>query len=379
MKKLLLSAAVIAATVLSLSGCKNNQTPETDTTKLWPAYDSNAKKFGYIDNKGTFKVPAMYDEASNFFSCGYALVSIGSTEYFIDQKGNMKYTAQKEESLNPFYYNYATIYKDGKYGLMDRSFKYSINPFFSYLGYMSINGLIAAKQTSDGKYGYVDAKGKSKISPMYEYASTFVDGYAVASMDGSKYGIIDKAGKYAIQPTYRSIRTLGNGRWAVKTESDDNYSLIDIKGNMKGVFDNIYSSFDNEPIFIVENSDGKWGVADKDGKLLVSYQYDDLDSFSEGIADAYTEGNDSETMLLIDKKGNVLYSEANAYVYQSMHNGLILVVSYDNKTGKETYKWMDKKGQIAYSWTFGNDYKAPARAPKAKNNEWTPEPFFVLK
>lgn len=379
MKKLLLSAAVIAATVLSLSGCKNNQTPYTDTTKLWPAYDSNAKKFGYIDNKGTFKVPAMYDEASNFFSCGYAVVSIGNTEYFIDTKGNMKYTAQKEESLNPFYYNYATIYKDGKWGLMDRSFKYSINPFFSDLGYMSINGLISAKQNSDGKYGYVDAKGKSKISPMYEYASTFVDGYAVATIDGSKYGIIDKAGNFAIPATYYGIKTLGNGRWAVRTENSDNYSLIDIKANMKGVFNNIYASYDNEPIFIVENSDGKWGVADKDGKLLVSYQYDDLSSFSEGIADAYTEGNNGTTMNLIDKKGNVIYSESNAYVYQSMHNGLILVVSYDNKTGKETYKWMDKKGQIAYSWTFGVN-NAPARAPKAaKAQEWTPEPFFVLK
>lgn len=378
MKKLLLSAAVIAATVLSLSGCKNNQTPYTDTTKLWPAYDVNTEKMGYIDNKGTFKIPAIYDDASNFFSCGYAVVSMGGSQSFIDTKGNIKYSTQTG-SLSPFYYNYATVYDNEKYGLMNKNFKYSIYATFDVMGYMSADGLIVAQAAGANLLGYYDAKGNNKISPLYQSASGFVDGHAAVTTNGDNWGVIDKSGKFTVQPTYDHIYALGAGRWSAYSSKSNGYTLIDAKGTTKGFFKGLYSSEDNEPIFTVRNDQDKYGVIDANGKQLVPYQYDYIDDFCEGVCAAYNEGNGSVTMLLIDKKGNVLYSEADAEAYTPMHNGLILVTKTDSKSGKETYKWIDKKGQMIYSWSFGNDYKAPARAPKAKNNEWTPEPFFVLK
>ncbi len=378
MKKLLLSAAVIAATVLSLSGCKKNQTPITDTTKLWPAYDANTEKYGYIDNKGQFKIPAIYDDASNFFSCGYAVVTMGESQSFIDTKGNVKYTTQNGE-LDPFYYNYAVVYENSKYGLMNRSFKYSIYSTFDVMGNMSADGLIVAQAAGANLLGFYDAKGNVKISPLYKSASGFLDGHAAVTTDGERWGIIDKSGKFTVQPTYDHIYALGAGRWSAYSSKSNGYTLIDAKGTTKGFFKGLYGSYDNEPIFTVRNDQGKYGVIDGNGKQLIPYQYDGIDDFCEGVCAAYNEGNDSETMFLIDKKGNVLYSESNADAETPMHNGLILVSTYNSKTGKETYKWMDKKGQMIYSWTF-DGYRAPARAPKVgKNNEWTPEPFFVLK
>lgn len=378
MKKILLSAAVIAATVLSLSGCKNHQTPITDTTKLWPAYDVNTEKFGYIDQNGKFKIPAIYDEASNFFSCGYALVYMGENQCFIDKKGNMKHSIQKGD-LYPFYYNYAKIYENGKYGLLDKNFKYSIYTIYDVMGTMSADGLIVGQAAGSNLLGFYDAKGNNKISPLYKSTQGFLDGHAAVTMDGNKWGLIDKTGTFTVQPIYDYMCTLGAGRWGAYSDASNGYSLIDAKGTIKGFFKNIYSSYDNEPIFTVRNDQGKYGVIDKDGKQLIPYQYDDIDDFCEGICAAYNENNESETMLLIDKKGNVLYSESDAYAYTPMHNGLILIVQEDSKTGKETYKWMDIKGKIVYTWTYGDKYKAPARAPKVENNNLDPEPFFVLK
>lgn len=344
---------------------------------MWPAYDVNTEKYGYIDNKGQFKIPAIYDMASNFFSCGYAVVYMGETASFIDTKGNIKYTTQNGK-LDPFYYNYAVVYENGKYGLLNKQFKYSIQPIFDVLGTMSIDGLICGQPAGGNLLGFYDAKGNNKITPLYKEAYAFYDGHASVTTDGSKWGLIDKAGKFTVQPTYDKLYTFGSGRWGGYSSKSEGVSLIDAKGNVKGFFTNIGASYDGGPLLTVMNDKGKWGVIDQDGKQLIPYQYDAIDDFCEGVCAAYNEGDDSETMLLIDKKGNVLYSESNAEAETPMHNGLILVSTYNSKTGKKSYTWMDKKGQMIYSWTF-DGYRAPARAPKAnKNSEWTPEPFFVL-
>ncbi len=400
MKKILFFAAVIAATVLSLPSCKKNQTPDTDLTKLWPAADATTGKKGYIDKTGNFKIPAVYDETSNFFSCGYAWARVGNMEYYINKSGNVKYTS--EGLLFSFYYNYAVEKdKNGRYGLLNHSLTYNILPVFGKLGNMSYDGLVAACPAGGESYGYVDARGNFKIDTAYASAKTFVDGHACVGIEKGivlKWGLIDKKGNYTVEPTYALAKSLGHNRWAMY--QGEQWVMIDAQGNTKGAYLGIEGSIDGENLYNAENKDHKWGVVDQDGKEVIPFTYERIYQFNQGMAAARTYEKDSTyTGSIIDKKGKVLYSEkADEWDPETpMHNGLILIKTTVGDV--TTKKWMDKTGKVIYSWKLQganliedlmvDDYRKweemgtrdPQKAPKAENEtfEWTPEPFYVVK
>ena len=57
----------------------------------------------------------------------------------------------------------------------------------------------------DGKWGYIDKSGKFVIDPQFDYAEGFSEGLAaVRSGDEKtgKWGFIDRSGKYAITPQW---------------------------------------------------------------------------------------------------------------------------------------------------------------------------------
>ena len=56
--------------LFSLIGCTNQQTPETDATKLYPAKDSLGESWGFINGKGNFVIQPSFDQVS-FFSFFY--------------------------------------------------------------------------------------------------------------------------------------------------------------------------------------------------------------------------------------------------------------------------------------------------------------------
>ncbi|MDD1428759.1 WG repeat-containing protein [Dolichospermum sp. ST_sed9] len=51
------------------------------------------------------------------------------------------------------------------------------------------------------------------------------------------------------------------------------------------------------------NKVGKWGYINTSGKVVIPYQFDDVDSFQEGLANVKINGKEH----LIDKTGNIVY------------------------------------------------------------------------
>lgn len=62
-------------------------------------------------------------------------------------------------------------------------------------------GLLSVQLPGTLLYGYCDASGELAIPAQYDYAGDFVDGMAVAVMDGS-YGAIDASGAWVLEPEY---------------------------------------------------------------------------------------------------------------------------------------------------------------------------------
>ena len=139
----LISMILACIIVTMLGGCETigHTDPTHDPTKLWPAYDNNVNKWGYINEKGKMVIPAQFDEVAGF-SCGYARVKKDDVCHYIDTRGKIKYSINPPEDsprytgirydyIGDFRYNYALIMHYGStcyYGLIDRDFEYVIHP-----------------------------------------------------------------------------------------------------------------------------------------------------------------------------------------------------------------------------------------------------------
>src|SRR4051812_41018992 len=66
------------------------------------------------------------------------------------------------------------------------------------------HGKFRAAVKEEGKYGYIDESGSYVIDPKFDQAWSFIRGSAVVKEKGL-YGLIDQDGKYIVEPTYDSI------------------------------------------------------------------------------------------------------------------------------------------------------------------------------
>lgn len=352
MKKLFLYVAALTSCAAAFMSCEPN-TQKTDTTKVWPAANSEGK-VGYINAEGKFVVSPLYDEAT-IFSSGLGLVTkVGtdekSTMSFVNSTGDTKITLGTDAGAFPFCedraiaqmaaggnvgamdpsgkWSVAATYEagnldnfsdglaifansDNKYGAIDKSGKVVVPAQWDCLGTYCCGLARYHTGTKADKYGYIDKKGKIVIdaaSTTYDYAAFFSEDLA-AFVSGTKCGYIDKAGKVAIQPLYDACHGFSQGLAAV--EQND-----------------------------------KWGFIDKKGTMKIAAVYDDVSDFWEDLAFVLS----GKTYSVIDKSGNVKISLGEYVPFMDwFHNGLTLVGKYDKTAKKMEYKYINTKGETIYS------------------------------
>jgi hypothetical protein len=94
--------------------------------------------------------------------------------------------------------NLAAVELEGKWGYIDPTGKYVINPQFDRAEYFSER---LARVEFGSKAGFVDKSGKYVINPQFDGALNFAAGMAPVRM-GDRWGYIDKGGKYVIDPQF---------------------------------------------------------------------------------------------------------------------------------------------------------------------------------
>ena len=332
------------------------QTPDGDTTKLWPAQAGG--KWGYINARGNFVIVPLFQNAIGF-SCGYALVSMDNEIKFIDKNGIFQatpFTFDGDSNASSFYYNYSTIEIDRSYGLMNNKFQVTIQPYFSALYEMGDNGLVVAKRDGSSKYEYVNAKGETQISAMYEGADSFKDGVAVVVLI-SKYGAIDKSGNMIIQPTYQyGLENMGEGLIAFG-DKNGKRGILDKKGNMiqAALYKDLGFVYDG--LILCSSKGEKYGYLDTKGAIVIPEMYYRAYPFFEGYAWVKQSDEGDGAWMSIDKKNSVVFYLAKGeYPMTGFHNGLALVATEDG------YKYVNEKGNMVYSWIFDDPGWAPKKA-----------------
>ena len=286
---------------------------------LAPVFEAG-KGSGYINPSGTFVIgPTMEWGWGRPFHDGIASVLIWGKNGarnkpgFIDSTGKIVFSGGTEGAY--FSDGLMPMTRDGKWGFVDRSFKFVIEPQFDWAepffegravvqlgrkwGYIDTNGKVAipikydlvwhfqdgmgrvridtpngTERTLEGaqtkyiyQYGFVDAKGNEVIPMQFDEATFFSDGYALASDPSSKLlGAINKQGTFVHVPEFEQGSPFHEGVAAVCVKLTCGY--VDTTGRWV-----IAAAFTNAGDFRgglarVSWKDNAYGYIDKSGKTV---------------------------------------------------------------------------------------------------------------
>ena len=175
-------------------------------------------------------------------------------------------------------------------------------------GYDEITGILATKDSGvifkkANKYGIMDLSGNVILDAQYDYLKEAKTGIFIAKK-GDKYGIINSSNEEKLAFNYTSISYNEKADIYVAEDSELNSSILNNnletkltgfllelntdKGYIKMRIDGQYKYynlkfeeksnrdvFSNNTLYSAKN-DGKYGIVNKDGTLVVQYQYDDI-------------------------------------------------------------------------------------------------------
>lgn len=192
------------------------------------------------------------------FSEGLAAAEAGGKYGYIDTSGKFVIQPQFEEA-SYFSEGWAVVEKEGKKFYISREGEKVLEPEFEDFGHFS-EGL--AWFEKEGKYGYMDKTGNVVIQPVHESFDLFSRGFATADLKTGK--IIDKSGNEAIPPQ----------QWFESFANDESIVYIPVKDEKTGLFGYVESE-DEENIYI---------------KIIVNPQFEDADFPCRGIARVKKDG-----------------------------------------------------------------------------------------
>lgn len=226
------------------------------------------------------------------------------------------------------------------------------------------------EQSSSGaKWGYIDESGEYVIQPQFDYVGEFSEGLAwVYESESELFGYIDESGEWVIYPQFYDVREFHEGLAAVaETDSaheENRYGYIDTSGEWY-----IYPKFSyaldfQENYAVVQQKTGndwKCGIIKKDnyGEIAVPMKYDSI--YWSAIDGSFfmVDGNfiavknsDDDEVVYVDKSGNekgVVTVEEAHKAFWNFDEGPCLM--YDKKKDKNYF--IDRQGKII---TINHEY-----------------------
>lgn len=294
-----LFAALVFLLIIFLCGCS-----QADTT-----YDSQDNSLGTVTTHGVVQEDEAEDENVEYISAtGY------ENYYFVYDK------------------------TENAYGIFDRdSQQYILKPTIDELapdtgGYPTAaeDGYPTVARKGE-YYGYIDGEGNEIAGFRFAEAHSFIDG--VAHIKINKAGVIDTTGRFVLDPQYDEISIYGK------------YNMLKWEE---------YSSRPSQKGLICAIQDGKAGMYDLNGQMLIDHLYlpEETWYFTETRIYAPAEMNGyGEWYIIYDYDGNSLMDTIPKGTpdYISLPNRSVHVASY---TGKESelifYRLFDNEFNLIY-------------------------------
>lgn len=300
---------------------------------------------GIVNSTGSIVIDVKYADikaVTTEYKDGYIVKDVsGNLGIILDNNNSIldcKYNDIKNVSGN----NLFVVKENGKWKILDKESGNTID--FNFEDAKSIeNKNIIVK--SNNKYGLIASDGTVKIKCEYQNIDyAFSDNY-ICEKD-NKYGIINSNGEVKVQFEYENLKFNKEADCIIGTKTGDSKSyLIDrnlelkvtgtsisvsdgyIRLNVDGDYKFYNLKFEEKTnkevlannTLYVEKKDGKYGLVNKNGTLVVKCQYDDI---TEQNKYGYVAVKKDGKWGIIDQYGNTVIDPK----YQLLNESLITVI-----------------------------------------------------
>ncbi len=247
-------------------------------------------------------------------------------------------------------YELIPVNSDSKWGYIDKTGKYVINPQFAEANLFSDDLALVKDKSSEGQYGYINKEGIYIIKPQYKYATSFSEGLAWVTPSLSYPQLINTKGeKIAELKSAIMVYDFIDGLAAFVNDKNL-YGFVNKKGEVviNPQFKDV--GYFSEDLCAVKNDKGEVGFIDKEGKLVINYQFQDfgtLDFFAFHDDMCVVVGKNGKEGL-INKEGKFEINPQYDYLFDN-YNGMF-GFRMDDKLG-----WIDKTGKVLINPQF-EDY-----------------------
>lgn len=355
----ILAIAVVAGIIVALKNRKI-KIKETEISEYNYFIISENGKTGVIDKTGKIVIKPEYDyiqipnPEKAIFVCLYDYdTSVKSyNSKVLNEKGDEIYSKYSNVTAIPsnntsIGWSYQTAilkYKEGeKYGIITTSGKQVTKAIYDSIETLDYkDGILKIKQNE--KYGLIKLNGEVVLKSEYDTIST--DGYyndqtskyenagyivSKKSEEGTSYGYISYNGKTVLDCKYNSIKRITN------IKNDSIAYLITVENGKTGLYKNGQSiikneyesiEYDNTNQILAIEQNGKYGVYDLYGNMILPIQYDDL-TFAGTIITATKDGRG----LVFDANGNIKKDFNYTSIMPTKSNDYYITINNQGKYG----------------------------------------------
>ncbi len=358
-----------------------------------------------------------YDVATEFY-LGYSVVNKNAKYGLINSDFELVIPCEYD-NLALTYDGYVLYLEGDKYGLFNTSGEIVIPAEYESIEQFSEDLAIVRKMESDAvKVGYVDKNGSLVIPCKYDNAYAFRYGVASVQLDG-KWGIINKKGEIIMPFDYDFIYPCSENSFLVNGKNDsaglinkDNDIIIpfdyddmfyDVKSGLIQVQQNVTDDLVHNGFFdtsgkevipciydgllvtegynydfvseglITLKKDGKWGVLNTKGEVVIPFEYEHLSNCSDGRVVGYKPQTQAGPHVpfkwtCFDKSGRVVFEKDCMYLY-NFSDG-VAVVHYDfgvgvvDKDGKDIMPY----NEVLFGYSIDNFYHGVSRVSLEYND-----------
>lgn len=202
----------------------------------------------------------------------------------------------------------------------------------------------------DGKWAMIDGKGNLLFGEDFKHEPTAVSNGLFSVREGDDYTLYKAAAKP--MPICQELVSVGVYREGLipATPKKGRINLVDGEGKTKATLNpdagkEITGCFPyfTEGMLLIRNEEGKFGYADKSGKIVIESKYEDAYPFSNGLAIVSKEVNEETVLMAIDKTGKEIFRFKKDIrpISYTFNEGFLAVKDDDGRCG-----FLDKKGEF---------------------------------
>ena len=314
---------------------------EYDSAEVWDGGMVRLRKDGLdgvVGLDGTPIIPMTFRYIENFGDRDFTYATTAEGKVIIDRTGKV-ILGPGFQSIYSFDGERSFIVQNGRLvGVVTLDCDWLLEPDFDQVRSVEDNGLALAV-TSNKEHGYVDAQGKWVIAPEdhnFEDLWDFDKNGLAGAKAGGKWGHIDARGDWVIEPfaTGPLPPLFYNDPPRAYANINGKYGLIDTQGQfvVPAEYDRPGGGGDGVYVFA---RDGKAGAFDHKGKIIIPFEYDEIGWLIGG--DTVRATKDGREVLL-DRTGKEVSEAAPIWTSWSIERGW--------RAAEKEGKWgaIDEKG-----------------------------------